>query len=67
MNYSEFLERKSHLSGLYGIEPLIIPNTLFDFQKYVSEYNCTGIDTITATQLDIFNQNDEKETINEQY
>jgi hypothetical protein len=38
MNYKEFLEKKSHLSGNFGFEPVYIPDYLFDFQKYISEY-----------------------------
>lgn len=38
MNYKEFLENKKHSSINYGIEPIEIPDYLFDFQKYVSEY-----------------------------
>lgn len=34
----EFLERKAQLTGNYGIEPSFIPDAMFDFQKYVSEY-----------------------------
>lgn len=38
MNYNEFLESKKHSSTNYGIEPTFIPDHMFDFQKYVSEY-----------------------------
>lgn len=37
-DYKEFLIGKSHLSGNYGFEPVYMPDYLFDFQKYVSEY-----------------------------
>lgn len=36
--YEEFLIKKSHIGGMYGIEPSFTPPYLFDFQKYVSEY-----------------------------
>lgn len=38
MNYQEFLERKQHAIGMYGIEPVHIPDAMFDYQKYVTEY-----------------------------
>ncbi len=38
MNYQDFIESKRHSSSDYGIEPVSIPDYLFDFQKYVSEY-----------------------------
>jgi len=38
MNYNEFLESKRHTSLNHGIEPLFIPDKMFDFQKYVTEY-----------------------------
>ena len=38
MNYLEFLESKRQLTNDYGIIPNYIPDKLFDFQKYVSEY-----------------------------
>lgn len=37
-SYTEFLERKQHSIGNQGIEPSFIPDQMFDFQKYVSEY-----------------------------
>ena len=39
MEYLEFLERKQHTNINYGIEPSFIPDAMFDFQKYVSEYS----------------------------
>ena len=39
MTYEQFLESKKHLAGNYGIDPTFIPDTLFDFQKYVAEYS----------------------------
>ena len=38
MNYNEFLNAKKHTSLDYGIEPTFLPDKMFDFQKYVSEY-----------------------------
>lgn len=38
MDYNSFLESKRHSSGNFGIEPLFIPDKMFDFQKYVAEY-----------------------------
>jgi superfamily II DNA or RNA helicase len=38
MNYKEFLKNKSHLSGQFGFDPIFMPDYLFDFQKYVTEY-----------------------------
>lgn len=38
MDYKTFLETKRHSSQNYGIEPLEIPDLMFDFQKYVTEY-----------------------------
>lgn len=38
LNYKEFLEKKRHSSSDYGITPTFIPDELFDYQKYVTEY-----------------------------
>lgn len=38
MNYNEFLEKKRHSISDHGIAPNWIPDSLFDFQKYVAEY-----------------------------
>jgi ERCC4-related helicase len=38
MNYTEFLESKRHSSVNYGIEPNFIPDSMFDFQRYVADY-----------------------------
>ncbi len=38
MNYEQFLESKSHSIGKSGIEPNFIPDSMFDFQKCVTEY-----------------------------
>ncbi len=40
MNYQEFLETKKHSTNDYGISPTFIPDKMFDFQKYVTEYLC---------------------------
>jgi len=37
-DYLEFLERKKHSIGNYGIEPNYLPASLFDYQNYVAEY-----------------------------
>lgn len=36
--YEQFLERKRHSSENFGIEPNFLPDGMFDYQKYVSEY-----------------------------
>lgn len=38
MNYDEFLEAKKHSSINYGIDYDFMPDKMFDFQKYVTEY-----------------------------
>lgn len=38
MDYTAFLESKKHSNENYGIEPSFIPDTMFDFQKHVSNY-----------------------------
>lgn len=38
MEYQEFLQAKQHSIGNYGITPSYLPDSLFDFQKYVTEY-----------------------------
>jgi hypothetical protein len=38
MTYSQFLESKKHTSINYGIDPIFIPDSMFDYQKYVAEY-----------------------------
>jgi hypothetical protein len=37
-NYETFLRQKQHTAQDFGIEPNYLPNSLFDFQNYVSEY-----------------------------
>ena len=32
MNYTEFLDRKSHEGAMHGFEPVFLPAELFDFQ-----------------------------------
>lgn len=36
MLYTEFLERKAHLGGEHGFEPVFMPDYLFDFQAYMA-------------------------------
>lgn len=36
--YNSFLEAKQHSLGNYGIEQSFIPDSMFDYQKYVAEY-----------------------------
>lgn len=38
MNYQEFLQTKRHTTINYGIEPTFYPDSMFDYQKYVTEY-----------------------------
>ena len=38
MTYQEFIESKKHLSQNFGIETNFLPDGLFDYQKYVTEY-----------------------------
>jgi len=38
MTYQDFIESKKHLSQDYGIKPNFLPDGMFDYQKYVSEY-----------------------------
>lgn len=38
MDYEQFLQSKKHTSQDYGIEVNYIPDGMFDYQKYVSEY-----------------------------
>jgi len=38
MNYTEFLETKSHTSYMNGIDVDWMPDDMFDFQKYVTDY-----------------------------
>lgn len=37
MNYQEFIQSKRHTSNNYGFEPIWMPDSLFDFQKYIVE------------------------------
>lgn len=37
--YLEFLEKKRHISNDYGIKPVFMPDSMFDFQKHVAEKN----------------------------
>jgi len=38
MNYSEFIQQKTHLQGDFGFDPLWMPDMLFDFQKSLVEW-----------------------------
>ena len=38
MNYTEFLESKKHTAIDFGIKTNFIPDSMFDYQKHVSEY-----------------------------
>jgi hypothetical protein len=38
VNYEQFLESKRHTTQDYGISTKFIPNDMFDFQRYVTEY-----------------------------
>lgn len=38
MTYEDFLNNKKHSSIDYGIDPIFIPDQMFDFQKYVTDY-----------------------------
>lgn len=40
MNYQEFIEQKKHSVIDFGIKANFIPDKMFDFQKYVTEYLC---------------------------
>ncbi len=39
MDYQKFLEEKTHFKSHSGITPLWIPDTLFDFQKYLVDWS----------------------------
>jgi hypothetical protein len=38
MDYAHFIDRKSHMGGDHGFEPVFMPDCLFDFQKYVLDW-----------------------------
>jgi hypothetical protein len=38
IDYNEFLNKKSHTKNEFGFNPIYVPDYLFDFQKYVTEY-----------------------------
>lgn len=38
MDYNEFIQRKKHISINMGIDCKILPDNMFDFQKYITEY-----------------------------
>lgn len=37
--YEQFLQRKQHSPGMFGIKPTFMPDCMFDFQKYVADYD----------------------------
>jgi hypothetical protein len=37
-DYEQFLERKSHIGGMAGFDPLWIPDWLFPFQAKLTEW-----------------------------
>ncbi len=38
MTYEEFINQKKHSSQNYGIDPCWLPESMFDYQKHVTEY-----------------------------
>ena len=38
MDYKDFLENKRHSIGNYGINTFRLPDSMFDYQRYVTEY-----------------------------
>lgn len=40
MDYTEFLNRKTHIKNEHGFKPLFIHDDLFDFQKHLVEWAC---------------------------
>ena len=38
MHYEEFIESKRHSAIDYGIDPIFVPDFLFDFQRHVASY-----------------------------
>lgn len=57
MTYEEFISTKQHSIGNHGIEPSFIPESMFDFQRYITEHcirkgRCAGfLDTGTGKTL----------------
>jgi len=39
MEYKDFLKQKTQLSGDFGFAPILMPDFLFDFQKYLVEWS----------------------------
>ena len=39
MEYKDFLKQKTQLSGNFGFDPILMPDFLFDFQKYLTEWS----------------------------
>ena len=38
MEYTDFLERKTHIGAAHGFDPLWMPDMLFDFQQHITEW-----------------------------
>lgn len=38
MNYEDFLEKKRHRASDFGIDPLFMPDSMFDYQQYVANH-----------------------------
>ena len=38
-DYNSFLDRKTHLGGSFGFDPIWMPDFLFDFQKHLIEWS----------------------------
>ena len=38
MNYAEFLDQKHQISGQFGFKPTFLPDILFDYQKYLIDW-----------------------------
>lgn len=57
MNYNDFIAAKRHSVQNFGIDPVFIPDGMFDYQKYIAEYvikkgRCAGfLDTGTGKTI----------------
>jgi hypothetical protein len=38
MNYTDFLDKKTHVGCAHGFEPVWMPDMLFDFQKHITTW-----------------------------
>jgi hypothetical protein len=38
MNYADFIQRKSQLTGFHGFEPIWLPEFLYPFQRSLVEW-----------------------------